>query len=140
MTNELDCRKPAYDVAIAWDQDPDIALASERSGQRGGYLPKTARFHVVGKFGGDEQDLWSASWNWIDTFSSRTYIYRRLLTSASFTRLPPLSHRASPVMSERLPFNRRLKREFLTSLGGLPYEKDCHEFDRKVCFRSNTNH
>jgi hypothetical protein len=47
----------ADNFAIAGDQDSDIALASERTGQGGRDLAKTAHFHEVGKLGGDEQDF-----------------------------------------------------------------------------------
>lgn len=99
MTDDLDCLKLADDIAIAWEQDAHIALVSERAGQRRGYFAKAADFYVVGKFGGDEQDLGAAAWDGIDTERSIISGFDRPPTASRTMRLRPLSHPASPLMT-----------------------------------------
>ena len=117
MTDDLDCLKLADDIAIAWEQDAHIALVSERAGQRRGYFAKAAHFYVVGKFGGDEQDLGTAAWNGVGTERSPTSGFGRPPTSSRIMRLPPLSHPASPFDVKDHPPDRRSNSEIITGYG-----------------------
>ena len=118
MANDLDCLKLADDIAIAWEQDPHIAFVSERAGQRRGHFAKTTHFHVVGKFGGDEQNFRATAWNLVGAERSPTSGFDRPLMPSRIMRLPPVSHSASPFDAKDQPFDRRSNSEIITGPGG----------------------